>query len=170
MSDKKPGLPASFRIEVESPVDLGDYLDEGFGNERVTDEAELVESSLPENSSAPLASEVGATEEVAPQPARRNGEVPTPKREAEPPRKQINMRPETYKKAEELLAIIQVRGPQRDAAASEMFDAMISALYQAKDRLDLSGVPKRGRWGTPTASAFIESLSRAFSEAISSKG
>ena len=40
------------------------------------------------------------------------------------------------------------------------------ALYEAMEQIDLSNVPARGRWGTPTAQAFPISLKSAFQAAI----
>lgn len=152
MSDSKKkqevGLPSSFGISVpmdsSKPVDLGGYLDEVF------------ETPQP-------ASKVPAVEKEPPTPPR---EKP---RRIEPPRKQVNMKPETMRKIEELLKIVRNRGPQRTAAMSEVFDALISVLYEVRDSIDFAGVPKRGQWGSATASAYVSALGKSFSKAITER-
>ena len=169
MAKKKAGLPESFDLRVERPVDLGDYLDEEAftapdeGMSRNFDNTELSQVRKAKEPDRP-------GDELKSNPAEsraRKPQNPRPKRMVEPPRKQVNMKPDTLRKADELVRIIQERGPQRDAAASEMFDAVIATLYDAKDQIDLSNVPKRGRWGSPTASAFVAAIGEAFAHAIS---
>lgn len=79
---------------------------------------------------------------------------------------QVNMRPETLAMAEELLTLIRTRSVQRDAKASEMFDALVGMLYEARQALQLDLLPRRGRWGTPAARAFTEALGLLFKAAI----
>jgi hypothetical protein len=83
-----------------------------------------------------------------------------------PPRKQVNMNPETLRMVDELLAYIQAYSGQKDTKASEMFQALIAALYEARELLDFSGVLRRGRWGSPTARAFPVALKNAFGAAV----
>jgi hypothetical protein len=83
-----------------------------------------------------------------------------------PPRKQLNMNPETLRMVDELLVQIQTYTRQKDTKASEMFHALVSALYEARDSLDFSDVRPRGKWGSPTARAFPVSLKNAFRSAI----
>jgi hypothetical protein len=67
---------------------------------------------------------------------------------------------------DELLQIIRTHSIQKDAKGSEMFHALVAALYDAREFLDLSEVPPRGRWGTPTALAFPVALKGAIASAI----
>jgi hypothetical protein len=83
-----------------------------------------------------------------------------------PPRKQVNMNPETLRMVDELLEYIQTYSGQKDTKASEIFHALIAALYEARELLDFSNVPPRGRWGSPTARAFPVALKNAFGAAI----
>jgi hypothetical protein len=84
-----------------------------------------------------------------------------------PPRKQVNMNPETLRMVDELLQRIQTYSVQKDAKASEMFHALVSVLYESRELLDLTDVQPRGKWGSPTARAFPVSLKNAFRGAIS---
>jgi hypothetical protein len=83
-----------------------------------------------------------------------------------PPRKQVNMNPETLRMVDELLHHIQSYSGQKDAKASEMFHGLVSALYDSRAYLNFSDVPPRGQWGSPTARAFPVALKKVFREAI----
>lgn len=96
-------------------------------------------------------------------PTQKAKEVAAPKK---PPRKQINMTPETLDMVEDLLRYIQMYSRQSDTKASEMFHAIVLAAFQAKKHLDLSDVPRRGQWGSTTAKNFPVALSQAFTRAI----
>jgi hypothetical protein len=73
------------------------------------------------------------------------GEGMLRKRVQGPPRKQVNMNPETLRMVDELLTQIQTYSGQKDAKASEMFHALVSALYESRKLLDLSNFQPRGR-------------------------
>jgi hypothetical protein len=81
-------------------------------------------------------------------------------------RKQLNLNPETLRMVDELLHYIQTQSVQKDAKASEMFHALVAALYDSREFLSLTDVPPRGRWGIPTAFAFPVALKNAFHSAI----
>jgi hypothetical protein len=85
-----------------------------------------------------------------------------------PERMQFNMRPETLKMFGELVEFVRRYSLQDDAKASEILDALISILHQARDELALHDVPRRDKWGTPTARAFPTALGNAFARAIAS--
>ena len=76
------------------------------------------------------------------------------------------MSPETQRMVDELIVFVQEYGPQKDAKGSEVFHGLVLALYESLDQVDLSNVPPRGRWGTPTAQSFPISLKSAFKAAI----
>lgn len=82
------------------------------------------------------------------------------------PRREISMTPETLRMSDELLEMIRSATGQRDAKANELFHAAILLLYEVRGELDLHQVPKRGKWGTPTARAFPVALKSAFLEAV----
>ena len=82
------------------------------------------------------------------------------------PRREISMTPETLRMSDELLEMIRSATGQRDAKANELFHAAILLLYEVRGELDLHRVPKRGKWGTPTARAFPVALKSAFLEAV----
>jgi hypothetical protein len=82
------------------------------------------------------------------------------------PRKQVNMTPETLRMVDEILNYVRTYSIQKDTKASELFHALVLALYESRDYLDLSRVQPRGRWGTPTAAAFPIAIKNAIQAAI----
>ena len=190
MARTKPGLPDGFELKLDSPSTLGDYLDEGvdqqvaraFVSKQRTAVAQVEQRVEP-------ASREGVASQATPQPpvnvlpnrphaisardeqvlnladARRRStsRAQVAKR---PERIQVNMRPETQRMFGELVAFVQRYSLQDDATGSEILDALISVLHQARDELAFDDVPRRGKWGTPTARAFPTALGNAFGRAI----
>jgi hypothetical protein len=170
------GLPSSFKIDIPDrpePVELGDYLEEvdpapppvarpkptppaPEGEPRSEKVVEFPKPAL-QQKEAPAAEFEDAEE----RPRRRRKRIPKP-----PPRKQINTTPETQRMIGELIDFVQTYSVQKDVKASEVFHGLVLALYESLEYLDLSTVPARGRWGTPTAQAFPISLKSAFKAAI----
>jgi hypothetical protein len=184
------GLPPSFKLDIpdQGPVQLGDYLEE-------VDAAPVARPAPPKADApkAPPAPEPGpaaenvvefrrphvaaeeaprSAERAEPRPAPPTGEPAASRRRRRripkaPPRKQINTTPETQRMIDEIIDYVQTYSVQRDAKASEIFHALVLTLHESLEELDLSNVPARGRWGTPTAQAFPISLKSAFKAAIS---
>jgi hypothetical protein len=169
-------LPSTFDINIprreEGPVQLGDYLDEvesappapRIASARRPEEAKVIEMPRPtprqdEPSRAAQAEGPSTSEETVQKRQRR-------RRKKGPLRKQINATPETLKMVEELIDHVQEFSVQKDAKGSEVFHALVLALYEAREFIELGDVPARGRWGTPTAKSFPVSLKNAFQEAI----
>jgi hypothetical protein len=88
--------------------------------------------------------------------------VPKPKA----PRREISMTPDTLRMSDELLETIRSGSGQRDTKANELFHALVLLVYEVKDELDPHAIPKRGRWGTPTARAYPLELKNAFLRAL----
>jgi hypothetical protein len=182
------GLPSSFKIDIPDrprPVELGDYLDE-------VESAPVARPAPKPAAPSPAPTSSRAPEKVVEfrkqaSPAITREDVTEPQRppmpQAEPdsqaqlkrrrrripkapPRKQINTTPETQRMIDEIIDYVQSYSVQRDAKASEIFHALVLALHESIESLDLSTVPARGRWGTPTAQAFPISLKSAIKAAI----
>lgn len=194
MAKGNRGLPSSFKLDIPdrpAPVELGDYLDEVEAKPMARPTPPLVEPRptppAPEPASTgenivefpkptpavvnPVASVQAAPQQSPPredppaetqiQHKRRRRRIPKA-----PPRKQINTTPETQRMIDEIIDHVQAYSAQRDAKASEIFHGLVLALHESLEHLDLSTVPARGRWGTPTAQAFPISLKSAFKAAI----
>jgi hypothetical protein len=171
---KTRGLPESFDLDVpqsaiSGPVQLGDYLDEvdtppptrnlrgGAPRERNVVEMPAWERREARGEAIPTTSLPSHTRKAPPKPRRVTTTVL---------RKQVNMTPETLQMVDDLLNYVRTYSPQPDTRASELFHALVLSLYEAREHLDFSKVPPRGRWGTPTASAFPVALKNAIQTAI----
>jgi hypothetical protein len=88
--------------------------------------------------------------------------VPKPKA----PRREISMTPEAFRMSEELLEVIRSGSGQRDTAAKELVHALILLAHEVIDEIDPHSIPKRGRWGTPTARAYPLELKNAILKAL----
>ncbi len=175
MDKKARGLPLSFQLDVarsvvNGPVELGDYLDEEASNlPSKPNQRPFAETTITELERSPRAEmTIPATPAVISQHRMRSRvPVPKPKRLATSvPRKQVNMTPETLRMVDEILDYVRTYSVQKDTKASELFHALVLALYEARDYLDLSRVQPRGRWGTPTAAAFPIAIKNAIQAAI----
>ena len=174
------GLPAGFGMGAplaRRPVQLGDYLDDApaAAPPRAAEPAGPVVEEPEEQEQAELAPEPDPIARKPKRPVYKsvNGPPSTLPASARsrfvrrgPPRKQINMRPATLDRARELLWLVQEYGPQPDAKASEMFEALVDLLYESRHRLSLAEVPLRGKWGEASAREFPQHLKRAFAHAI----
>jgi len=183
MAKNKPGLPEGFEIDLDSPAQLGDYLDEDntarvLTAKRANAPAAQPQKILVEQLQVSAAKSPPAPENHFAQP--QNGSVldlaearrrtfQKPAAVRRPDRKQFNMRPDTLKMVADIVEFVQRYSLQNDAAASEIFHAVISVLHDAKEEMAFNDVTRRGKWGTPTARAFPTSLGNAFARAIASR-
>jgi hypothetical protein len=186
MAKTKRGIPDGFDFEINtsSPAILGDFLDEVAqapaspapavkavsrpANQRQETEGKqpAMISVVRVEPSAAVAQEMpreGGTNEFREE---RRTSAPARVAELKPPRMELSLNHETKRMIQELLHYVQQMLPQSPAKASEVFQGIISVLYRAKGSLDLSTVPRRGQWGSPTAKAFPFALGQAFAKAI----
>lgn len=194
MAKSKVGLPSGFSLNVKAPVELGDYLDETTERPRPFAPAKRepearTEPQATKGVQAPLGQKIekeiippetleepqpvfevsqSSSHAVTPKLRDTGARVSSPSKKARKPvrRKQINMSPRTIERFADIVRHVQEYSPQADTAASEVMDAIISAHYEAMSSLRLGAVPARGRWGSPTAQAFKDALSRAFTNAL----
>ena len=172
MDKKGRGLPPSFQLDVaraavDRPVQLGDYLDE---ETTPVQPAPVTPEALALDIRRVGRGEVGISSISAPATQTRlRPRPPMPKLTRLPttvPRKQVNMTPETLRMVDEILNYVRTYSIQKDTKASELFHALVLALYESRDYLDFSRVQPRGRWGTPTAAAFPIAIKNAIQAAI----
>lgn len=195
----RPGLSDTFTLDVAPITDLGDYLAEvgpsPVAPKRVGEAAApsraapvirkpKVFSEPPPISSAPAftpstisanadAHKVG--ERLPPPPVVSQAAVEqSPLVESRPPRhtgprREINMSPEALRMSEELLDLIRSGSGQRDTKANELMHALLLLAHEVKDEIDPHTLPKRGRWGTPTARAYPLEIKNALLEALRRK-
>jgi hypothetical protein len=199
MAKFKPGIPESFSLNVDPVRDLGDYLDEPAPvvPRKPKDDA-VTKAIASDAATQPTATRpVADPQRPVQQPAAAQRDVvqkqpptgpasspvaPTPEpstcTEAEreergvkpkAPRREISMTPDTLRMSDELLDLIRSGSGQRDTKANELFHALVLLVYEVKDELDPHTIPKRGRWGTPTARAYPLELKNAFLRALLEK-
>lgn len=185
MGKFRPGIPDGFALDVPEPKpvsDLGDYLDEpGASPVRLVKKLPAAPATAEPVNSAPVEpiAAVPAASVAWPEPPQPPASIPAPQWEPSPdpdlgprylkekaPRREISMTPEALRMSDELLDLVRSATGQRDAKANELFHAAILLLYEARGELALHRVPRRGRWGTPTARAFPVALKNAFLEAV----
>ena len=98
-------------------------------------------------------------------------EAPKEKKVRPPIRRlQLNLTPDSERQINELLEIISAQSAEKNIMFSEILNALILNLYEARADLNVSRVPTRGKWGAPTARSFPAALAQAFKEAIISYG
>ena len=142
-------------------MQLGDYLDEEFSRPETPSRAA---ESMEYGSAAAAVYSRGYAPVSSYEPVRAvNGQSVRP---AVVPRKQVNMTPETLRMVDELLTQVRTYSMEKDIRNSELFHALVLCVYEARGNLDLSGVPPRGRWGSPTAAALPVALKNAFQDAV----
>jgi hypothetical protein len=141
-----------------------------------------VRTPAPQPVTPPVAATGESKPAVAPEPPRESVVVPTAAPESvvarnddereerggrpKAPRREISMTPETLRMSDELLDIIRSGSGQRDTKANELFHALVLLVHEVKDEIDVHSIPKRGRWGTPTARAYPVELKNAFLKAL----
>jgi hypothetical protein len=157
------GLPPDFDLNLptDKPVELGDYLDE---------EAAPKPAPAPPPPVLPAQPPPAYTLPPAPAPQIFSQRPYLSRQQLRPgavPRKQLNATPETMRMLDELLMQIRQQSMEKDVRTSELFHAMVLSVYEARAYLDLSTIPPRGRWGSPTAASLPVALKNAFMDAIS---
>ena len=146
-SPKAPSIPAARHEEVTAPAPSATHLQQ-FAPEQV-----------PQSVNAPVNQDYPPTE------APRAKKVRPPIR-----RLQINLTPDSERQVNELLEIISAQSAEKNIMFSEILNALILNLYEARADLNVSRVPPRGKWGAPTAKSFPIALAQAFREAIITYG
>ena len=171
MDKPEVGLPQNFSIKVQKPVEIGDYLDETT----IPSTSGLAEVDLKIPPTAQLPNSNPQPQQLKAQKPKPEStpQAQTPSQSAKAstkprrkPRRQINMSLETVDKFNEIISYVQDFGPQGDAAASEIWEAIINAHHESLPPLRFGSIRPRGPWGSPTANAFKHALSRAFAKSI----
>jgi hypothetical protein len=185
MHKKERGLPTDFGLSVpdasmkRTPVRLDDYLEREITGEGraappklVAKPLEAVAQPRDEVEAQPTVSNPAQLRPLQPPMTVPHKAPPFPHRfrprppPIKAPRVQLNMTPEVQRMLQELVGLFCAFGLQKDTSASEVFEGLVSALHEARDQLDLSNVPPRGQWGSPTARAFRTSLKNAVIDAV----
>lgn len=175
------GLPEGFTINVSAedltrPMELPGYLDEdpvlALANARralAAKEAAIKPQETPKPTPSPKEEGRGlqsATSKiVSPPPAKleqpKSLEPITPTLTQNRPevlplrrRLQINLAPDAERLVDELLDMLSAQSSERSIKISELIQALVIIAYEARAEIDVSRLPTRGRWGSPTANSF----------------
>lgn len=159
-------LPSTWKINVaaEEPIDDapattgGDYLDLDAQprprviNHPTAERAPVAE--VPKPQAQPPAPE--------PEPPRAANRRPQPKQYK---KRNINVTGDTEGRWDEIIRKISDTTPHA-IKQSELFQAQVDCLHDARSDFDFSRVRRRGQWGTPQARAFRTTLREGVEEAI----
>ena len=184
----RPGLPADFQLNVTPISDLGDYLDERGPAPRLRTIPPTARPPVPSgvvtvarpNAAEPLPDKPASRRDKPGQPRESGREIAAvgtirsdtadqPPTRPKAPRREVSMTPEALRMSEELLALVRSGSGQRDTKANELVHALLLLVYEVKGELDVHALPKRGRWGTPTARTYPVELKNAFRRALARK-
>lgn len=176
---QKRGLPKGFSLQVSEddfadsqPAELGSYLDDDYL-------PPLPAKKKPpkkrvEKKRAESRKRIGDNDKVAgriePKPAAEEvqAKAPEPRRESNPNRrrKNINMKPKTLQMFEALLEDIRRSTRPYDASGAELQEALVRLAFDARSVMRFDPRARRGRYGSDTADAFVESLQNSIGDAI----
>ncbi len=177
MAKKKAGLPEGYDLNVtreallDGPVTIPGYLDDRprFAPPLTAKRSEPIEPPKPE---------------IRIVPTRVNYEEARQATYNEPPvverktikaqrkkirRQQINITPDIERKTDELLEILGRQSPDGKVTVSELMQALILNLYDARDNIN-GRLPQRGKWGTASAKSYPAELAIVLREAILKDG
>ena len=178
MVKKFVGLPEGYDLKVtpkdllDEPVSLAGYLDEKPSIIRPSIQAQVEKQVVapaletPKQEQPKTETPIPKVEERVSRPLEvvEGGTNKKVQRERSL-RLQINITPEVERKAQELVDIISSQSPDGRVTISELMQALILNLYDA--RSDINGrLPRRGRWGTASAKSHSAELAIVLREAI----
>ncbi len=192
MAKEKAGLPAGFDLgvsidDVDRPVSLPSYLDYDPAVDLARERAKIVQTQAvqvappvqvtprvesrpsvptlePQRAKvAPQAPEQKTTDEVL---VARNKKRAEQRAQMLIRRLQVNLTAEVERQAHELLELLSAQSADNRITVSEVIQGLIMSLFEARGEINISMLPQRGRWGSPTAKSFPSELAHSFKEAI----
>ena len=154
---KKKGLLQDFDLlgdedKPDAPVHVGDYLEESARTSPKTAEQPRRRKKKPpvakdaEKKAARV--EASAATAVAAVPSTSG-------------RTRLNITEEQRDKLDEIVQEMKRVGPERHLKASEVVDALVSVLHDAREHLDMSMVRRRGKFGTQQHRMYRDALAES---------
>lgn len=168
---KKRGIPADLNLldnvkraddTPPEPIRAGDYLEESFKPSKVaTPPAE------PDLGPAPPPD----TKADTPAPVGEGGGTPKPRRRKTQniPRARLNVSEEGRERLRDVVDWVREYGPEPDVKASEVLEAAITVIHEARDRLDLSNMRRRGKFGSTSHQVYRAALADSLKRAVLTK-
>lgn len=154
---KKKGLLDDFDLlgdddKPDEPVHVGDYLEE-------TTAKQPAPANKPRQQATKPTAKRPAAEK--PQKPRREAAQPAPNPQTTSGRTRLNITDEQRDKLDEIVQEMQRVGPERYLKASEVVDALVSVLHDAREHLDMGMVRRRGKFGTQQHRMYREALAES---------
>lgn len=167
---RKAGLPEGFKLDVQPPRDaepdkpirMGDYLDEVDAPRRPV--VPVVRPPAP----AIRPTESDGDAELFPN----SKMAESPKAESRAAtltaikRTRLNVSMDGRKRLAAIVDRMAKYGSEPDVRASEVIEALVLALYEAREHLDLSNVRRRGKFGSPSHRNFPTALAESVMKAM----
>lgn len=153
---KKKSLLEGFDLlgdddKPDEPVHVGDYLEE-------------TTAKKPTPANTPRPEKKPAAKRQAPeklQATKREAALPAPNPQTTSGRTRLNITDEQRDKLDEIVQEMQRVGPERYLKASEVVDALVSVLHDAREHLDMAMVRRRGKFGTQQHRMYREALAES---------
>ncbi|HEX9640826.1 MAG TPA: hypothetical protein VGB13_05895 [Candidatus Krumholzibacteria bacterium] len=153
---KKKGLLEGFDLlgdddKPDVPVHVGDFLEE---------------TTRPASPPAPgegrrkKGSTTAVSKNAAPERAPRST-TPVAATPSTSGRTRLNITDEQRDKLDHIVQEMKRVGPERHLKASEVVDALVSVLHDAREHLDMSMVRRRGKFGTQKHRMYREALAES---------
>ena len=175
MAKNKAGLPEDFDLKVDSselvegPVRLPGYLDrrsDRFIASEPSPARKAISARPSSLRSEPSKSDHGSALDGIPKEEAFEEKVSDKKPRTPVRRLQINLSREAQAKIEELVEVIRAQSPEKGVNYNDVIQSLILSLYEARAELDVSELPLRGRWGSPTAKSFTAALAHLIRRAL----
>lgn len=177
---RKAGLPDNFDLKVsreelvQGPAKLPGYLDRTgvkiaptVEEEVVAPQQRVLEPKIVERQVASTAARIVIAENGEPAPVLKAEEkTKSFKAPVQRKRLQINLTADAQLMVEELVEQICQQSPEKGVNYNDVIQGLIIKLYESRSEIDVSQLPLRGRWGSPTARSFAKELSSVFGKAI----
>ncbi len=153
---KKKGMLEDFDLlgeedRPDEPVHVGDYLEETTTTKPQPAPAKRTRTAAKKPSKP--ANDKKAVEKAPAQP--------TSQAQSTSGRTRLNITDEQRDKLDEIVREMQRVGPERYLKASEVVDALISVLHDAREQLDMAVVRRRGKFGTQQHRMYREALAES---------
>lgn len=159
---KKKGMLDDFDLlgeedRPDEPVHVGDYLEETTARKP----AEAPAPAKPKASAKKRSKPANDKPAEAPKAKARKPSEPIPQTQSTSGRTRLNITDEQRDKLDEIVREMQRVGPERYLKASEVVDALVSVLHDAREHLDMGMVRRRGKFGSQQHRMYREALAES---------
>jgi len=170
---RKAGLPEGFKLDMQPPRDaepdkpirMGDYLDEVDAPRRPV--VPVVRPPVPAMRPPVVQAEPASETELFPNSKAAEPSKPESRAALSAiKRTRLNVSIDGRKRLAAIVDRMAKYGSEPDVRASEVIEALVLALYEAREHLDLSNVRRRGKFGSPSHRNFPTALAESVMKAM----